>query len=284
MDLTSIGGRTAEIAGIPVVLVPDGMKVEMRPDILDERIKRDAAPVRIKGAATHQELESFVQHVNRFKDAASVIWAEINGPKLTAVLNYHVGNPEPGAAAGGPTPGSPRWGDHRAVYTCPLSQRWKLWLASSGKSMSQEEFADFIDANLRDVASPAQGAPGYESMPQPASLLDMARKLTIHTKGDFQRQINETTGEYTLVNKLEHTEGSTKIPRAFLVQLAVFEGGTLYAVEARVRFVLDNGRPRFSYHLYETDLILRDAFKAVRDQVLAQTGLPVFAGEPEQTK
>jgi hypothetical protein len=84
-QLTSIAGRTGSIEDIPVVLIPEGMKLEVRTDILDERIRRKAAPTRRKGTAQHQELSSFLQHVIRFKDEDSVVWADIDKLTLTAL-------------------------------------------------------------------------------------------------------------------------------------------------------------------------------------------------------
>jgi uncharacterized protein YfdQ (DUF2303 family) len=183
------------------------------------------------------------------------------------VLDYH----KAGAAA------DPRWGQHRSVYTCPLAEQWKLWNAQSGVKMLQDAFADFLDANMADLASPAPGA----SYPQPADVLTMARNLIIRSKGTFERSTNPTTGEATLVCKNENDASSTKIHRAFLVGIPVFEAGASYSVEALIRMEMSSGRPVFSYTLNQPQLTKRHAFGEVRAAVKEQTELPLFVGSPE---
>ncbi len=165
---------------------------------------------------------------NRFKDADSVVFADVVNTKLTAVLDYHRAGSDSGA----------RWGEHRSIYDCPLSDQWELWIANDGKAMTQDQFGEFIDANMTDLASPEATE---KDVAKPADVLLMARNLTVRTKGEFSRIINPTTGEGSLISKLENDTASTTIPRAFLLKLPVFENGTMYRVEARVRFQMQNG-------------------------------------------
>jgi uncharacterized protein YfdQ (DUF2303 family) len=273
IDCAKIDDRITEVDGVPIALVPDGMEIRTLEDALDLADARALGPRRRKGTANHQMVESFIDHVNRFKDEHSAIFADVAGTKLTAVLDYHEKGPIKGAA--------PRWGEHRSIYACPLSRQWKLWNAAANREMSQEAFGDFIDANLDDLASADPKAPIDVTFPAPAEVLKMARTLSIQSVGEFKREINPTTGEGALIFKDEHGPTSTKIPRAFLLKLPVFEGGELYQVEARLRFSLNGGRPKFVFFLHQADVILRDAFDGVRVKVLEGTKLPVFVGSPE---
>lgn len=280
IGLAEIDGRITRIGdeAIPVALVPNGMSLRTLEDVLKISDARADKPRRLRGTATHQELGSFIAHVNAFKDGASAVFADATRVQLTAVLNYHI-------AAVGPKASDldaderARWADHRSVYTCPLSEQWKRWTAANDKPMGQEEFAQFIEDNMVDLANP--GVDDAEVFPKPAAVLEMARKLAINLTGEFKREINPTTGEYTFINRTEHGPNSTKIHKAFLLGIPVFEAGELYRVEARLRFTLAEGRPRFAYSLYQADAIKRDAFGEVRAQVAKETGLPVFAGSPE---
>lgn len=264
--------RITDVLDIPVALVPAGMTVAVLDKVLATADSRADAPARRRGIAAHDEVQSFIDHVNRFKNEHSVIFADISTPKIIAVFNY---NP-----AGG-DPKSAGWGDHKALYKCPLSKQWQKWLANKEKIMSQDQFAEFIDANIRDLANPSsQGAISTE-IAAPAAVVEMARNLIVHTGGTFQRTVNQTTGEATLINKTEHTSQSTKIHRAFLLGIPVFEAGESYALEARVHFQLRDGRALFSYSLFEVEKVLRDAFDGVRAKVAEGTKLPMFAGSPE---
>jgi uncharacterized protein YfdQ (DUF2303 family) len=268
VEIAEAASKVTEVHGVPVIITPSGHSALVMNNLLEIEDARAVAPRRRKGTSTHQELESFIAHVNRFKDTHSVVFADAEKVMLTAVLDYH----ELGAA------GAPRWGQHRATYACPLSTQWKLWTGAHEKPMHQDAFGQFIEDNMSDLAAPREG----EDFPQPAEVLEMARKLVVRTKGEFQRTVNVTTGEATLVNKLENDVNSTKIPRAFKIGIPVFEAGESYAVEARLRFTLAGGSPSFTYSLYQTITVKRDAFSAVRKEVAEKTGLPVYVGSPEQ--
>jgi uncharacterized protein YfdQ (DUF2303 family) len=45
----------------------------------------------------------------------------------------------------------PRFGDHRSVFDCTLSDEWKTWAARNGSTLSQHEFAAFIEDNIGDI-------------------------------------------------------------------------------------------------------------------------------------
>lgn len=256
------------IDGIPVLV--DGDQVHILNNVLEIADKRGAAPRRRKGTSNHSELASFIEHIIRFKDADSAVFADTGAVRMTAVLDYH--------QAGADKP--PRWGEHRSVYVCPLSEQWRLWTANNGVKLAQDAFAQFIEDNMQDLASPT-GNGDDKDFPMPSDVLTMARNLVIQSKGEFSRSINPTTGESSLVCKNENVTGSTKIPRAFLIGIPVFEAGAMYRVEARMRMDMSSGRPSFSYVLYQPEVIKRDAFGEVRQMVKEQTALPVFAGSPE---
>lgn len=274
IGLADIGDRIQDVDGIPVALVPNGMTMRPLKDVLELADSRDTKPHRLRGTAHHHEIASFIAHVNAFKDEDSVVYADCEKVTLTAVLNYHRhkdGGPRGDEGA--------RWADHRSIYACPLSREWKTWTAKNEKAMSQEEFAQFVEDNMVDLASPT--AEDGDLYPKPAAVLEMALKLTINLQGEFSRSINPTTGESTLVNKTEHGPNSTKIFKSFLLGIPVFEAGARYRVEARIRFQLEGGRARFSYALYQPEAIKRDAFAGVRAEVEKGTSLAVFAGTPE---
>lgn len=259
----------ANDGAVPFALLPAGYKIEALMGPLTASDERQPAPREISGTAGHEEVDSFISHVNRFKDERSVVWANIKGVRLLAILDYHNAH------------GDPRWGRHRAEYACPLSVEWQRWTGQSGKPMTQDAFADFIDANFADLANPSTDKLDDAGCAPPAAVIQMARQLMIRTSGTFGRSINPTTGEFTFENKVENDTTSTKIPRAFLLGIPVFTSGARYRVEARIRFKLSEGKPTFAFELYQADIIQRSAFDDVREQVRQGTGLPMFCGTPE---
>lgn len=226
--------------------------------------KRAERPMRLEGVAVLTDTASFVAHANRFKLPTSAIFADRTGVKLQAVYDYHDKE-------------SPRWAKHRAAYACPLSRQWRTWLEKNEKPFGQEEFGTFIDDNMADLAAANPG----DEFPAPMAVLEMARNLVVRSKGTFERKVNVTTGESTLVTKDEHEQESTKIPRAFLIGIPVFENGEKWSIEARLRFSMPNGRPSFQFSLYQHLQVLENAFGEVCEKVQKGTELPLFYGQPE---
>jgi uncharacterized protein YfdQ (DUF2303 family) len=222
-----------------------------------------------KGMAIHEELGSFIAHVNRQKSEDSTIWAEFGRMRLLCVFDYH---PEGGDVA------DAAHGRHRAVYVCHKASEWLAWAEIDGKFMSQDAFSDFVEQRLEDLTSGEKG----ETMPSPASILELARDLKVYATGRFERKIDPTTGSSSLVCKNENDSlSSTPIPKCFLLGIPIFEGGERYRVEARLRMRLCNGAAQFAVILHRRVELERAAFDDVAKIAREKTELPVFQGVPE---
>lgn len=225
------------------------------------------APARRKLALTFTEVASFVAYVNRFKHATrTAIYADVQRKQLTAVIDDF----DEGGLKGN---GGAAWREHRAAYSCPLAPEWLLFKQHANKAMSQGAFGDFIEANMEYLTS-------GDGFPAPGDVLLMARSLVINTKGTFTRKIDRTSGNGTLICTTDHGDESTKIPRAFLLALRVFEGGDARMVEARLQFTMEGNSPAFTFVLHRVTEHEAEAFAEVRGIVEASTGCPLFAGTP----
>lgn len=265
---------------IPVALVAeegDDGKITTRLDVLtDLRSAWDAnapGPRRRTGTTTLTEEKSFTEHVQRYASDATVIYADTTALGFTAVYDEN-----PAGAAGGAG-----WRGHRAVYKCPRSAEWLKWTELDGKLVKQSAFAAFIESRYEDLTSgkargQEQDPDAYEH-PRPVDLIQMAKNLSIRTRGTFERSWDHA-GNHVMVNKSETEPGSTVIPRAFLVAIPVFEGGERYQIEARVQFSIVENVPTFVFTLHRRAEIERDAFTEIRDRVATATGRLVLAGAP----
>jgi hypothetical protein len=101
-----------------------------------------------EGTASVTNLDSFIDHTNRFKGPDSIIFADDNrtSPKLTSVLDYNPSGPP------GRTPAD--FGQHRAVYAFPLSDEWKAWTKVNKNQMNMVQFAEFLEDRIIDVLAP----------------------------------------------------------------------------------------------------------------------------------
>ena len=121
-----------------LMAVPNGFRLESVKKYLDEYL---LAPERIKGTSRHSTTESLLNHFETFKLSGTAIFAngDARDPKVTVVYDYSGSSIDP------------KYGDHRAVLDCTLSDEWKTWSARANVSMAQHEFAAFIEDNIGDI-------------------------------------------------------------------------------------------------------------------------------------
>lgn len=267
-----------------VLLVPDGhggMHVNSVKELL--KSYRDS-PERRKGTAELTELASFVEHVNRFKDADTAIFADRTPtrPCLLAVLDYH----RTGAT------GAPRFGEHRARYAFPLADEWSAWMAQNSKPMPQDGFAQFIEDRLSDVADPGVAGESAKSFcsllscgfASASKLLELSRGLSVHVGARVQNHTNLSTGESNVTFATAHADEQgkpIKVPGAFLLALPIFRGGARYQIPARLRYRVNGPSVLWSYDLYRATVAFDHAIAEACETAKTGTGLPLFMGQPE---
>ena len=245
-------------------------------------------PLRRAGTATMLSLDSLIDHVNRFKDADTVVFADDNrsAPSMTAVLDYH----RAGAS------GDPRFGKHRSLYAFPLSDEWKAWSKANAEVMSMADFAAFLEERIIDVlfVEPGEDLPedvqrmldalGSGAVASPNKLMELARGLQINESAVVQEAVNLQSGEATIRFQAEHTDQNgapLKVPSIFLIGIPVFNNGPLYRLAARLRYRKNAGKIVFWYDLWRTDRTFDHAFAEAVQRVKIETELPVLIGKPE---
>jgi uncharacterized protein YfdQ (DUF2303 family) len=263
-NAVNLDDRCAMFQGVPIGINEDG-HIKVLADVLEQMDRRADAPRRRKGTATLTELDSFIAHVERNKIQDSAIFAD--GTKLTAVYNY---NP---ATCGEPADDIAAWADHRAVYSCPLSEEWQAWTSHNNVELSQDRLASFLEDRSADIFDCDEC--------KRIEIIGLTHDLQIYTKGVCKKKVDRTTGAHTLVSAEEHGEGSTKIPPLFKLRIPVFVGGKAYEIFARLQLRIKDSRPVFTYRLQKSAEVKRQAFDEIRAAIAEATGLPVFAGTPE---
>lgn len=276
---------TSEQQEISLLASPSEMTITSLRKFVDEALP---APRRRTGTATLGTIESFIAHVNRFKDAGSVVFARSDraAPSLLSVLDYH----HPTATGG------PRFGGHRGQYLFPLSEVWQAWASTAvaGMFLSQERFADFIESRIADVlpAEEAKGSPAVEAYAaqlgceyaSPARLMALSRGLAITVGRKVANKVNLQSGEGEISFTEEHSDAQgapLKVPGALLIRMPVFRGGAAYKVPVRLRYRVAGGAVGWNLELQRTDVIFDDAFNEAVDAVRKETELPVLFGAPE---
>lgn len=242
------------------------------------------------GTAEMYDVQSFIGHVNRFKDENSIIFAnnDRSEPSLTAVLDYH---PEGSMS-------DPRFGHHRTSYHFPLDDKWKNWHAFDKKPFTMVEFASFLESHITDVMPvdyvSSEGDDeltrflklmgGKEKIADPATLMQIASGLEVNESNIIAENTKLASGEGLITFQSTHeTKDATgqkiKIPTMFALALPVFVNDQPWQVIARLRY-----RPRpltFWYELWETNKVFDKAFDEVIQKVQSATETTVWLGEPE---
>lgn len=221
-------------------------------------------PRRIKAAATLADAESFITYVVSHAQEHTAVWCTFNpvnyALSFEAVLDEH-----------GESPG---WRQHRATFTPRLSVEWNTWQKAHATPMGQLAFAEFIEANEKDIA----GGPGF---PSSLDMQKMATAFEANADNRFKSKIRTASGgiELQFVNTDdEATVERMKLFERFQIGLPVFwsmpEKGKAvpaWPIEARLKYRVAEGAVRFHYELIRADLVHQLAALDLIDKV--RTGL-----------
>jgi uncharacterized protein YfdQ (DUF2303 family) len=262
---------TLEDPANDVIVVPKGMKVVSLKPYRDERRER---PERISGTALLSTLDSFMDHVMRFKNERTVVFA--TEQHLSAVYDYH----DKETAA---------WLAHRALYRFPYSDEWQAWDRVQDKQLTQAAFAELLESQIMDVAAPRDTDEAYFGearypLATPAQLMTLAKGLLVRVEMEAVARPNLSSGEQEVSYKESHSDSAgqaLKVPRGFMLQIPCFRDGAAYRVPVRLRYRVVSGKVLWTIHLHRIDAVVRDAVKDACNTVEKETGVPLFQGSPE---
>lgn len=267
------------------MVLPRDMRMESIKALHDEWLPY---PERRKGTATLDQVDSFIEHVNRFKDADSVIFVKQSetDPRFTAVLDYHrQGQPNVEQAA--------RHGQHRSVYAPKVSETWTAWKEITSKPKSQPGLAAMLEERILDIApAPTAEDAGTTALlaalggryGDQATLLSVARRMQIKKNVEVTNAQILDTGEVELVYKTEITDSTNqplRVPNCTSVVAPVFEGDDPYRLWIRLTFRHEDGAVIWTLQRWRPDLIIKSAMDGLIAKVREQTGLPLLFGSPE---
>jgi uncharacterized protein YfdQ (DUF2303 family) len=302
--LTRKSGAHFNIMAIPTEALPAGLAVK-KPMVgisvdgsgnvvlhdLSRHVEALAGkPVRRKGTAIAQTLDSFIDLVNRHKSANTVIFADASwrAPKFTAVIDYHA--EARGTAGEAGEDSLARFGQHRVSYTFPLSEPWKVWIANNGKAMAQADFAAFIEDHIVDLASPDQSEVNeardrfQTTVATPAGLMELSRGMEITVGSKVKSRQNLSSGEKQLVFETEHRSadgGTLIVPGLFVVNVPPFYQGETMRILARLRYRPSAEGVVWFYELYRPDLAIEERVTNDLATAGSECEVPTFHGHPE---
>jgi uncharacterized protein YfdQ (DUF2303 family) len=223
-------------------------------------------PERKRGVVTVRDIASFAHYHEKHADAGSDVYANLDDATFTAVLDAHEAGSE-GA----------RWQQHRLVLALQQSLPWRTWNKLDRRMMPQQEFAEFLEDNCRDLA-----ADGPVSA---ADLLEIAQSFQANTKVKFSSGKRLATGQtqLTYVEEIDAragNRGEIVIPSEFFLAIVPYEDCLPAIVPARFRYRLDGGELRLGYFLADPARIAREAVAEISQNLAAELGVTVMHGCP----
>lgn len=153
------------------------------------------------------------------------------------------------------------WGDDAATYLLEYTPEWAVWTRRSGTTMQQSEFCEFVEDNLKDIASPSG-----------ADMLQMVSEFRQRTQVEYGSSYRTSDGQQSLTYQ-ETKTGANKemaLPSEMILHLPVILGAeslTTYEVKARlyVRVDKESHKLIFAYKLVRQDIPEKNAVRDVAD-------------------
>lgn len=227
--------NTHDIGGKTFALVHDNFSAV---DLEKYQVK----PSRVKETLTVSTEQSFVDYLAKFALTNTLVRFNDNDYCVSANIDYHRSSLDA------------EWCEHNAHYKCPKSDELIVWIRNNKTKMTQVEFAEFVEDNIKDFQSPSG-----------AELLEMATNFTINRDANFSSGVRLSSGEFQFQFSEENKKGSVTVPEKIEIGIPVFKNGQAYRVQAKLRYRLHSGKLTLWYELIEINSIMDDAFKNVCD-------------------
>jgi len=220
----------------------------------------EAQPYRKRGTFEVFDPASFNQVLRDHAGPGTAIYVDRNPekPAVEAVLNGH----DKGAAG---------WGDFRCRIVFRPTPQWTKWRAIDGKLIGQTDFAEFVEDNLDDIADPAG-----------ARMLEIVTQFQATRAASFRRAIQLSSGEVQFENT-ENLEakvgaGHIEVPTTLTLSLAPLFGCPKYAVPARFRWRLTEGKLSLGIKLQRVEDLMRDVLNDVVGAIERSANISVLEG------
>ena len=265
--LLEIGGAYAvtrrERDGDPFAIVPSGWSVES--------LAKLCPPSRIRHRVQLLESGSFIDYVNRYKTADTLIFAKVTDEagEFKAMLDYHGAAPALKAA----------YCEHVAVFTPFRTVEFDAWMKADRVKLGQMEFAVWLEENAALLVEPTG-----------AELLELVTSLHGHTEARFNQTFRLVDGgcrlqydEDIVVRGSSTTTskpGDLELPALLRAGIAPFNGMPVYPVTARLKTRIDNRKLSLWIETVDVHKIIRDSLLLTVRAIVEKTGLIPLIGIP----
>ena len=248
-DAFKIGQTSLQSAGgvLPFVVAPEGSEVHAFTETLER-------PIQLDQKTTLHTAKDLIAYVNRFGDKNSVVFVDVLGGKIQAVLDFH----EAKEVAGYGSNALQRHCSHIANFYVKQTPEFEKVKMNSGKKMTQMDFALFLE----DVMP-------YVNQPAAAELYEIVNTLQAKTNIDFKSGTRTDNGQVSLtynenIEASAGRQGNLNIPEQIVFGIQVHRGGEHYALPARFRYRIKDGNIVLWYDLDQLEKAIE---KSMEDTV-----------------
>ena len=239
---------------VPVVAVPQGFELQ---ELMEQPVRQ--LPDHIRQVVTLEDRASFLKYVADFKTPQTAVFFSANA--FLAVIDYHDKETEPAHCA------------HRVHYPMPHSVEWKKWAEKHKKSMTQEQFIEFLDEQMPDILSPAG-----------ADLRELAMDFESKSEVRFTSKINRTNGgrvlNFTDSPEVNSRPGQIPVPEALWIDIPIYHNADPSKVEVRILWKVKDYSLSITLEIVRMERLIQDAQAAIVQSVTDALGVPVLFGKP----
>jgi uncharacterized protein YfdQ (DUF2303 family) len=222
----------------------------------------EPTPRRKRGQTVHFTAASLAAYMLSHKEDGTAAYVDLENFQITVVIN-------------GPSVAAPGWSDHTARLTTRPTPEWNYWSGKDGKMLSQADFAEHVQAGLREILDPPA-----------ADMLELAQNFQAKTDVSFKsgKQLADGKRQLEYVEDIQATagvKGTIVIPSELSLAIAPFEGSAAYKIKAWFRFRINNGDLQLGYKLDRPRDVQKAAFDDIVGDLQKATLLKdVYYGKP----
>ncbi len=255
----------------------DGEKFFIKPDGNVTGLGNYNKPTRIRQKVAFTDAESFAKYFNRFAGEDSLIFGDIDteGAKFTAVLDYH-GFPDDSESA------LPNYCDHIATFNTMPTPEWEAWLKANRRTMTQVEFATWLEDNLHLFTQKTTGQ--AKSGPTAAELLELVKTLHGKQSANFGQTIRLDNGAHSCHYEEAVTvqgagkSGAINLPPCIYGGFPMFQGMPPYLVQARLKTKLESRKLVIWFETVALEKTVLDCLELVTERIEEKTKREILIG------
>jgi hypothetical protein len=228
-------------------------------------------PKLVEQSVKVQTVHSLINYTQRFKNADSVIFADMARNRVLTIIDYHQQS------------GVAELAKHSVSLDLPHSLEWKTWTGASDNLVTHKDFATFLEHNQIDILPlPQLKAETEEEGDLPQTLLEMIRQLQVVNNSKFESSVRH--GDYDIVDYHKEADATVKgkvaLPVMFQIRIPVYFGESPVTLTCFIRKKIVDETLRIGFSLLRAENVRQEEFQRIVAEIEATTDLTTLFGTP----